>query len=119
MWDVQVLEELCDILREVSPNSQFLWNNQVLVRMYTEGKRDPWVGISTKRPDAVVLSLTGPKGAVPLGRITELARDRELDESKEDYDVVKLKFRAVQDLQRSDLVEFLKEHHSNLARAAV
>ena len=118
-WDVEVLEELCEMLREAAPRNQFLWNNQILVRMYADGKPDPWVGIMTKRPEAVVLSLTGPNGAVPLGRLTELGFDRELDQSKKDYDVVKLKFRTVEDLHRGDLAEFLAEHLSKQQQAAV
>jgi excinuclease ABC subunit A len=117
-WDPEVLEELIELLQEVAPESQFLWNNQVLVRMYLNGRRDSWAGIVTKKPEAVVLALTGPKGAMPLGRFADLGRDRELD-SKEDHDVVKLWFRKVEDLHQGDLAEFLKEHMSKLEGAAV
>ncbi|MBP90824.1 MAG: excinuclease ABC subunit A [Planctomycetaceae bacterium] len=118
-WEPAVLEELYDLLQEVAPGSQFLWNNQVLVRMYLKDRRDPWAGIVTKKPEALVLSLAGPKGAMPLGRFADLGRDRELDESKQDIDVVKLWFRTVEDLHRGDLAEFLKEHIGKLEGAAV
>lgn len=109
-WEVDVLEELCDLLSETAPGGQFLWNNQLLVRMYLNGQRDPWAGILTKKPEALVLSLSGKKGAVSRGQIMELGYDRELDESKEQYDVVKIKFRAVEDLHRGDLRSFLQTH---------
>lgn len=35
---------------------------------------------------------------MPLGRFADLGHDRELDESKDDCDVVKLAFRTVEDL---------------------
>jgi excinuclease ABC subunit A len=113
-WEPEVLEELFELLHQVAPESQFLWNNQVVVRMYLKGRRDPWAGIVTKKPEAVVLSLAGPKGATPLGRFADLARDRELDESREDCDVVKLWFRKVEDLHRGDLPGFLQEQIGKL-----
>ena len=33
LWDVAVWEELYEILQEVAPDGQFLWNNQVLVHL--------------------------------------------------------------------------------------
>jgi excinuclease ABC subunit A len=113
-WDVEVLEELCELLTDLAPRGQFLWNNQMLVRMYLNGQRDPWAGILTKQPEAVVLLLSGPKGQVARGQIMELGSDRELDESKEQYDSLKIKFRKVEDLHRGDLTGFLKTHLSNV-----
>jgi excinuclease ABC subunit A len=113
-WAPEVLEELCELLEDVAPESQFLWNNQVVVRMYLNGHRDPWAGIVTKKPEHVLLALSGPKGAMPLGRFADLGCERELDESKDDSDVVKLAFRSVEDLHQGDLPEFLREHISRL-----
>ncbi|MCA9124369.1 MAG: excinuclease ABC subunit UvrA [Planctomycetaceae bacterium] len=113
-WSPEVLEELCELLEDVAPDSQFLWNNQVVVRMYLNGHRDPWAGIVTKKPEHVMLALSGPKGAMPLGRFADLGHERELDESKADCDVVKLAFRTVEDLHQGDLPEFLREHISRL-----
>ena len=42
--------------------------------------------------------------------MSELGMDRELDESKDHYDVIKLKFRTVEDLHRGDFAKFLREH---------
>ena len=118
-WEPEVLEELFDLLQQVAPGSQFLWNNQVVVRMYLKDRRDPWAGIVTKKPEALVLLLSGPKGATPLGRFADLGRERELDQSKADIDVVKLWFRKVEDLHQGELAEFLTEHMSKLEGAAV
>ncbi len=109
-WDVSVWEELYEMLQEVAPDGQFLWNNQVLVHLYLAGQRDPWVTINTKRTQSLDITLHGPKGLVTLGRLAGLARDRELDESREDRDLVRLRFRTVEDLHRGDVMEFLQEH---------
>ena len=61
-WDAEVLEELHDLLLEVAPESQFLWNNQVLVRVYLKDRRNPWAGIVTKKPEAPGLVIGGPQG---------------------------------------------------------
>jgi len=109
-WDADLMEELVELLQEVAPECSFLWNNQVVVRVYLNGHRDPWAGIVTKRPEALSLGLTGPKGGVALGRIAELGVDPEIDQSRDDYDIVKLRFRNVDELHRGDLARFLREH---------
>ncbi len=110
MWELAVWEELYELLQELSPDGQFLWNNQVLVHLYLPGQRDPWVTINTKRPQSLDVTLTGPKGLVTLGRLTGLARDRELDATRDDRDLVRLKFQSVEDLHRGDLRVFFQEH---------
>jgi excinuclease ABC subunit A len=117
-WDVEVLEELHALLGEVAPQHQFLWNNQQLVRMFVRGCPAPWATLLTKRPEALTLALQGPKGAIPLGRIVQLGCDRSLDETKSEYDLVKLRFRTVDDLHRGDLAGFLTEH-LNCLRASL
>jgi excinuclease ABC subunit A len=109
-WEAEVLEELCEMLREVAPDAQFLWNNQIVVRVFAKDHRDPWASLITKKPEWLLLTLQSHKNAVPLGRFASLARERELDESKPDWDIVKLMFRTREDLYRGDLLEFLKEH---------
>jgi excinuclease ABC subunit A len=109
-WDSEVLEELLELLSETAPEGQFLWNNQQLVHFIPPGRREPWASIQTKRPEWVNLVLAGPKGKTALGRMTDLGCDRELDASREDRDLAKVRFRTVDDLHRGDLHRFLKEH---------
>jgi len=117
-WDVAVLEELCAIVNEAAPACRFVWTNQLVVRVDQSEEGGYWAGIHTKRPDAVVLGLAGPKCAVPMGRLTELGFQPELDEGRPDADIVKLKFRSVEDLHRGDLFAFLQEHAALLAANA-
>jgi excinuclease ABC subunit A len=109
-WGFDVLGELCEMIRDAAPEAQFLWNNQIVVRIYPPEQRDPWASIYTKRPEAIGLTLVGPKNAIALGRLSRLGSQPELDGSKPDYDVIKLSFRNHEDLHRDDLATFLKEH---------
>jgi excinuclease ABC subunit A len=111
-WETEVLEELCEMLRDVAQESQFLWNNQVLVHLMVPGQRDPWASLHTKRAAALELVLAGPKGRFALGRVTELAAERELETGRAERDLVKLRFRTAADLARGDLKSFLQEHLS-------
>jgi excinuclease ABC subunit A len=113
-WDTEVLEELLEMLSEISPEGQFLWNNQQLVHFIPQGRREPWASIQTKKPECVNLVLAGPKGRTALGRITDLGFDRDLDASREDRDLAKVRFRTLNDLRRGDLRDFLKEHLAGL-----
>jgi excinuclease ABC subunit A len=116
-WDVELLEELCERLVEAAPRGQFLWNNQQVVHIFVPEQREPWASIFTKRPSAIDLVLTGPKGRFALGRVTELGREPEF-QAGADRDALRLKFAATEDLDKGDLRQFLTEHAASLKGAA-
>jgi len=111
LWKAEVLEELFEILVDLLPEGQFLWNNQSRVHLYDQGGRDPWATIMTKRSEDVTLLLRGPSGRVPLGRLAGLGRDRSLDkDTASGSDIVKLSFRTLEDLHKGNLSQLLQEH---------
>ena len=114
-WDTDVLEELFELLIETAPRSQLLWNNKQVVPLYLPQQKAPWAAVLTKKPDAVHLVLTGPKGRFALGQLTALGHDPELDAEPPDHDLIRLKFRSHDDLNRGDLPGLLKEHLKSLA----
>ncbi len=122
-WEVEVLEELCEMLSAAAPTGQFLWNNQQVVHMFVPGQREPWATIHTKRLASVDLQLTGPKGRFALGRLASFGSDRGFDGMRSDVDHVKLSFQTLDDLARDGLSEFFSEHvatlSSGLAKAAI
>ena len=108
-WEQEVLEELYEMLVEIVPDKQFLWNNQQLVHMYLSSRTDPWITLLTKRPEALTLAMCCGKNEVPLGRIIELGSDREVDGSAPNRDVLRIRFCSLADLRRGDLAAFLQE----------
>ncbi len=116
-WEVDVLEELCELLTTAAPTGQFLWNNQQLVHLFLPGGIDPWASIHTKRLEGVDLTLTGPRGAFALGRLTDLAAERQLEAGSNGQDHIRLRFRTLDDLARGDLRGLLNEHLATLAAA--
>jgi len=110
LWSTEVLEELCELLSDIAPGGQFLWNNQQLVHFIPKGRREPWASLLTKRLESLDLVLSSPKNLVGFGRVTELGWDRELDDTRPDRDLIRIKFRKVADLDKGDLVGFLKQH---------
>jgi excinuclease ABC subunit A len=113
-WSVEVLEELCEMLRQTAPGGQFLWNNQQLVHYMVAEQREPWATIQTKKPHALLLHLIGPKGRFGLGRLLELGVDRDLDDTRPDRDIVRLQFVEENHLHRGDFEKFLQEHLASL-----
>ena len=61
-WEAEVLEDLFELLAEVAPAGQFLWNNKQVVPVYVPEQHAPWAAVQTKKTDAVHLHLMGPKG---------------------------------------------------------
>jgi excinuclease ABC subunit A len=109
-WDGELLEELFEMLAEVAPEGQFLWNNKQVVPVYVPQQREPWAAVQTKKVDAVHLHLTGPKGRFPLGRLTGVGHEPRLDGQRPDLDVIHLRFRTGREMVESGLPALLKEH---------
>ena len=118
-WPVEMLEELFELLHEVCPKGQFLWNNKVLVHLMVPGVKDPWATVVTKRAENVELVLNGPKGAFQLGRVADLAAEQMLDNEGDARDRVRLYFTSLDDLHRGDLEGFLREHLEVVQSAGV
>lgn len=117
LWEPEVWEELHELLQQLAPEGEFVWDNQMLVHLHVPGRREPWATVYTKRPESLDLTLTGPKGCVTMGRIAELGRDRQLDGSRPDRDIVRLTFRTTDELRQDDLKAWLTEHRDAVANA--
>ncbi len=109
-WEPEVLEELCRLLERTAPGCRFGWGNKVLVPVHLKDGKTQWAALGTKKPDAVDLVLVGPKNRFPMGSLTDLGRDPQLDARHPEYDLIRLKFRSKSDLARGNLAGFLKKH---------
>jgi excinuclease ABC subunit A len=119
VWPVELLEELLELVSDTAPGGQFLWNNKVLVHYIPKDRSETWATVVTKRASNVELVLNGPKGAVQLGRLAELAAEQQVDNSADDRDRVRLRFRSLDDLARGDLKQFMSEHLDTVLGASV
>ena len=115
-WPMDVLEELFTMLSATAPYGKIQWQNKQLVPIFVPQQREAWASVQTKKLDAVYLHLTGPKGRFAQGRIAGLGFDAEVNGEKPGMDVLRLKFRSAEDLQRGDLAGFLKEHLAALGK---
>ena len=109
-WEQTVLEHLLELLAEIAPKAQFLWNNKQTVPICLPGRSEPWAAVQTKKRDAVHLHLYSAKGRFAMGQITELGVEPELDGLRPKADIICLKFRTLADLARGDLRGFLTRH---------
>lgn len=109
-WQPELLQRMCDLLENVAPGGQFQWHNQQVVHYLLPSRDEPWASLHTKRPEALDLTLVGPKNAIGFGRVTELGWDRQLDAVRAERDLIRLRFRDTSDLDKGDLADFLQEH---------
>ncbi|MDI9446660.1 MAG: excinuclease ABC subunit UvrA, partial [Planctomycetota bacterium] len=114
-WANEVLQRLEELLVEAAPQAQALWNNKILVPFYLNEQKEPWATLLTKKPDAVHLVLAGPKGRFTLGQVRKLGHEPELDAQRSESDLIRLKFRSLEDVDRGRLAEFLGRHQAAVA----
>jgi excinuclease ABC subunit A len=109
-WTPEVLEELLEMLSAAAPDGQFLWNNQQVVHLMVPGVRDPWASVYTKRLAGVDVVLNGPKGAFQLGGVAQLGASSALATDADARDQVRIRFITTDELQNSNVAEFLRTH---------
>ena len=109
-WPIELLEELCELLADVAPDGQFLWNNQTVVHYLLPGQSQPWISLHTKKPNSLEAALHGPKDRFAFGELLQLGADRELQNDSPDYDVIRISLRSPDDLHQGSLLEFLRKH---------
>lgn len=107
-WKMEVWEDLYQMLQDVLPDGKFLWNNKVLVHLYLAGGRVPWLTVTTKKAEALKLSIRSPKGLMTAGRIAEFGSRRDFDSSASQQDVAHIYFNKSEDIYTSDLASYLR-----------
>ena len=112
-WEPEVLEVLHEVIQKVAPDGQFLWSNKQVVHVYLPQQKEPWASIQTKKPDGVWLQLTGPKDAVTVGRVADLAEAPTVT-SRDDLDLLRMSFTDVEQVSNDELQKFLAEHAQSL-----
>ncbi len=109
-WDVELLDELCELLTKTAPKAEVVWTNKQVVPWQIPEQKEAWAAVQTKKVDAVYLWLSGPKGRFTLGQITGLGHSPQIDGRQPDCDRIRLKFRSAEDLSGGELAKFLKKH---------
>ena len=107
-WKIEVWEDLYQLMQDVLPDGNFLWNNKVLVHLYLPGGRVPWLTVTTKKAEALRLSINCPKGLMTAGRIAEFGNRRDFDSSAAKKDVAHIYFNKSEDIYTSDLEGYLR-----------
>jgi len=106
--DVEVLEDLMEMLAEIAPQGQFLWNNKQVVPIYVPEQHEPWRGANQKARCSV-LAPDGPR-ALHAGTNHRPRLHPEWDGQRPNADVIRLKFAPPPNLARGDLRGFFREH---------
>lgn len=112
-WEPEVLEVLHEVIQKVAPEGQFLWSNKQVVHVYLPQQKQPWASIQTKKPDGVWLQLAGPKDAVTVGRVADLAEAPTVT-TRDDLDLLRMSFTEVEQVSNGELQKFLAEHAQSL-----
>ena len=78
-WETEVLEDLCELLHEMAPDAQFLWNSQQVVPLMVKEQRAAWATLHTKRPDGLDLVLVSADFDDQVGAAHAFLADQVVD----------------------------------------
>jgi len=104
-WSAGVLESLLDVIDEALP-AELDWGNKTIVGLKS-ANGEPIGEVQTKRRDGVYLMLLTEPGQVALGRIADLAADREIAPHRGGKEAVKLRFDTLKQVTSPKFKRFL------------
>jgi len=116
-WTPETLEEVFASLKRVVPDSEFVWNLQVLVHLMIPEAPDPWVTVQTKKGDGIGVNVRVPRGSFTLGRIAGLAADRSVDRGRGDWETLRFLVTDIRQLLDDDWERLLTEAHERFVAA--
>ncbi|MCA9088877.1 MAG: excinuclease ABC subunit UvrA [Planctomycetaceae bacterium] len=112
-WTVTVLEKLVEVLESEFSEDTVDWSNKQVVYWTAPGESAPRVELHTKRRDYVDLQLLTEPGRFALGRIAELANEREVTTHRSGREALKFRFKTQKSVTDKAFREFLKEFVGN------
>ncbi|MEZ6108907.1 MAG: hypothetical protein R3B96_23205 [Pirellulaceae bacterium] len=108
-WKLETLEEVFASIQRTEPEGDFVWNLQTLVHHVSPRIRDPWVTVTTKRPESILVAVRAAKETFALGKIAKLGTASAVDSSHADFDVLKLNFDAIEQVLADEWLQLLAE----------
>ena len=108
-WKMDTLELLIELLRRTCGEGKFQWDSKQLVNLIVGGRKPPWATVQTKKPEVIRLHLRGEPGKFPMGAITGLGDEVDVDQ-RLGVDVVRIDLRTKEQLEKPRFQEFLREH---------
>jgi len=114
-WDAALLEELFDLLDELSKDAAVDWSNKQVVNYARQGVAEPWATVHTKRRQGVDLTLLAEPGRFALGRIAQLGSERDIGTHRDGRAAIKIRLDGVEQVRAAGLRELLVEHLAALS----
>jgi excinuclease ABC subunit A len=105
-WDAALLPQLVQCLAEAVPDARVEYAHQFRIYYRVPGIGRAWAWITTKLPDALLLSLSMPAGQFNLSHVEGLGAASEL-RNRSDTDVADIRFVEPADLKKADLRSFI------------
>jgi excinuclease ABC subunit A len=67
VWPAETLSVFIQSVHQTSGEGRWRWDEQTNARFYLPGQEEPWITLHTKRPEALIAVLSGPRGFQPGG----------------------------------------------------
>ena len=109
-WPMTMWEELHQHLESVADEAEFEWDLKSRVNIRNSKAGELWASVQTKRWQALLLELHGPKDAFTYGELIKMGLDVELDTSPKSHDAITFSLTTLAAYRRSGLSEWLKQH---------
>ena len=111
-WPEELVDVLADQMQAAARDAVIDWTGRSSVSFRLAKGGPVWAQLWTKRVHSVEMFLFGPSGAIPLGRMAELGRAREITGYKDGRDAVKISFNSLKQARHTDVARFLEEHRA-------
>ena len=107
-WKKEVLEALFEILDELFPGGNVVWDERQFVRYRQPGSKDDVVVVTTKRRVGIDLVVTPVSGNVGLGNVASVVQEHAPQATKDGKPAMRVQFKTLEQVQAPEVRAFLK-----------
>ncbi len=110
VWPAETLSVFIQAIHQTSGEGRWRWDEQTFARFYLPGQEDPWITLHTKRPEALIAVLSGPKGFEPGPLKDSLPVPVQITSRGEDGEHLQISFTELQQPRDPSVRKLLGAH---------
>ncbi len=113
-WEPELLSVLAGQLAELAPGLEIDWTGQTVVSGHQDGSEQAVFEIYTKRREGVDVCLLAPPNSFALGKVSNLAAEREVTTHRDGRQAIRLRFTEQSQAEARAWTDFLSEFAGTL-----
>lgn len=119
VWPAETLSVFIQAIHQSAGGGRWRWDEQNTARYILPGQKEPWIILHTKKPEALVAVLNGPKGYKPGSFKDSLPVKVQITKRGDDEEQIQVSFTELQQPRHPAVRKLLASHMKHVDKTKV